>query len=219
MTGSARFATVAGVRGTVLMRVMAAAGIAVVVAVVIALTNTSNAVDTVSAPKSRTSTVVAPPTTTPPPSLAPRPGTLELASVNPCKILTSTQRSSLSLDSTPTPYTDPEFDKAKACSIRGLQSGTETRLALVTSMGVDVWLDDTAQVDAKATTASGYPALIVRTPGLQTVCNVEVDAADNEFLDVMFRDGGNSTPIPQDALCQGAEQVADDAVTSLLNHD
>jgi hypothetical protein len=49
------------------------------------------------------------------------------------------------------------------------------------------------------------------------VCNVEVDAADNEFLDVMFRDGGNTPPIPQDALCQGAQQVADDAVSSLLH--
>ncbi len=219
MTGPARFATVARVRGTVLMRVMAAAGIAVVVVVVIALTNTGNAVNTVSAPRTRTSTVVPPPTTTPPPSLIARPGTLELAHVNPCRILTSAQRTSLSLDSTPTPYTDAEFDKARACSIRGLESGTETRLALVTSMSVDVWLDDTAQVDARATTASGYPALVVRTPGLQTVCNVEVDAADNEFLDVMFRDGGNGTPIPQDALCQGAQRVADDAVTSLQHHD
>jgi hypothetical protein len=218
VTPSVRFATVAGVRGAVLMRVMAAAGIAVVVVVVIALTNTSHAVDTVSNHRTeQTTTIVTPPPTTTV-SLAPRPGTIELAKVNPCKILTSTQRSSLSLDSTPTPYTDPEFDQAKACSIRGIESGTESRLALVTSMGVDVWLDDTAQVDADATTVSGYPALIVRTPGLETVCNVEVDAADNEFLDVMFRDGGNATPIPQDALCQGAQQIAADAVTSLLNH-
>ncbi|HEY4018803.1 MAG TPA: DUF3558 domain-containing protein [Pseudonocardiaceae bacterium] len=204
-------------RGAVLMRVMAAAGIAVVVAVVIALTNNSHAVDTVSTHPHQSTTVAPPPTTTTV-SMAPRPGTIELAKVNPCKILTSTQRSNLSLDSTPTPYTDPEFAQAKACSIRGIESGTETRLALVTSMGVDVWLDDTAQVDAVATTVSGYPALVVRTPGLRTVCNVEVDAADNEFLDVMLRDGGNKTPIPQDALCQGAQQIAADAVASLSGH-
>ena len=199
------------------MRVMAAAGILVVVAVVIALTNTGKSVDTASVGTApRTTTIVTPPATTTV-AMAARPGTIELSNVNPCKILTSAQRSSLSLDSTPTPYTDTEFDKARACTIRGLASGTETRLALVTDMGVDVWLDDTAQVDARATTASGYPALVVRTPGLQTVCNVEVDAADDEFLDVMFRDGGNATPIPQDALCQGAQQVADDAVSSLLN--
>jgi hypothetical protein len=218
VTPSVRFATVTGVRGAVLMRVMAAAGIAVVVVVVIALTNTSHAVDTVSTQHTQqTTTIVTPPTTTTV-SMTPRPGTIELAKVNPCKILTTTQRTSLSLDSTPTPYTDPQFDQAKACSIRGIESGTEGRLALVTSMGVDVWLDDTAQVDARATTVSGYPALVVRTPGLQTVCNVEVDAADNEFLDVMFRDGGNATPIPQDALCQSAQQIAADAVSSLLNH-
>jgi hypothetical protein len=216
VSAPARFATVADVRGTVLMRVMAAAGIAVVVVVVIALTNNTSAVNTASTPRPQQTTTVVPPPTTTTVSMAPRPGTIELTGVNPCKILTISQRDSLSLDATSTPYTDPEFDQAKACSIRGSQSGTETRLALVTSMGVDVWLDDTAQVDARATTASGYPALVVRTPGLQTVCNVEVDAADNEFLDVMFRDGGNATPIPQDALCQGAQQVADDAVTSLL---
>ncbi|HJP78157.1 MAG TPA: DUF3558 domain-containing protein [Pseudonocardiaceae bacterium] len=205
-------------RSTVLMRVMAAAGIAAVVAVVIALTDNSNAVDPSSTHQARpTTTVVIPPTTTTV-SMAPRPGTIELANVNPCKILTTAQRGTLSLDSTPTPYTDPEFDQAKACSMRGTQSGTEARLALVTSMGVDVWLSDTAQVDARAVTASGYPALVVRTPGLATVCNVEVDAADNEFLDVMFRDGGNKTPIPQDALCQGAQQIADEAVTSLVHN-
>jgi hypothetical protein len=197
---------------------MAATGIAVVVVVVIALTNTGNAVDTVSAHRPEQSTTIVTPPTTTTVSMAPRPGTIDLVKVNPCKILTSAQRTSLSLDSPPTAYTDPEFDQAKACSIRGIESGTETRLALVTSMGVDVWLDDTAQVDASATTVSGYPALVVRTPGLQAVCNVEVDAADNEFLDVMFRDGGNATPIPQDALCQGAQQIAADAVTSLVNH-
>ena len=176
------------------MRVMAAAGILVVVVVVIALTNTGNALDTAATQHApRTTRMVTPPTTTTV-SMAARPGTIELAQVNPCKILTSAQRASLSLDGAPTPYTDTEFDQARACSMRGTQSGTETRLALVTSMGVDVWLDDTAQVDARATTASGYPALVVRTPGLQTVCNVEVDAADNEFLDVMFRDGGNARP-------------------------
>jgi hypothetical protein len=202
----------------VLNRLIAATGIAVVVLVVIALTNTSRPVNTANTPLPKLSTVV-PPTTTPPPSLIARPGNIPLDHVNPCRILTTAQRDTLSLDSTPTPYVDPEFDQAKACSIRGLESGTEARLALVTNMGVDVWLDDTAQVDAQAITASGYPALVVRTPGLSTVCNVEVDAADNEFLDVMFRDGGNNPPIPQNALCAGAQQVADAAVTSLVQHD
>jgi len=205
------------VPGTVLNRVIAATGIAVVVAVVVALTNSNHPVNTAITHTPRLSTVVPPPTTAAP-SLIARPGNIPLDHVNPCHILTSAQLAGLSLDSTPTLYLDPEFDQAKACSIRGLESGTEARLALVTSMSVNVWLDDTAQVDARATTASGYPALVVRTPGLTTVCNVEVDAADNEFLDVMFRDGGNNPPIPQDALCAGALRVADAAVTSLGQH-
>lgn len=154
-------------------------------------------------------------TTTVAPTLADRPGTLPLDGVDPCRILTSAQRASLSLDSTPTPYTDPEFDKAKACTIRGITSGTVARLALVLDMGVDVWLSDEAQVRTQPITVAGWPALVVRTPGLDDACDVEVDTGDNEFLDVLFRDGGNTPPIQQDTLCLGAQRVAEAAVTSL----
>jgi hypothetical protein len=150
--------------------------------------------------------------------LAPRPASLALDGVNPCAILTRSQRADLSLDSTPTPYTDAAFDKAQACTMRGLESGTVARLALVLNMGVDVWLSDEAQVQAQPVTADGFPALVVRTPGLTDACNVEVDTAPGQFLDVLFRDGGNTPPIPQDTLCQGAQRVADAAVSSLRMH-
>jgi hypothetical protein len=110
---------------------------------------------------------------------------------------------------------DTEFDKAKACSIRGLSSGTVARLALVLDMGVDVWLSDTAQVQTEPVQVAGWPALVVRTPGLDDACDVEVDTGQDQFLDVLFRDGGNATPIPQDTLCLGAQRVAEAAVTSL----
>jgi hypothetical protein len=55
----------------------------------------------------------------------------------------------------------------------------------------------------------------VRTPNLDTLCNVEVDVAQGEFLDVLFRDGGSATPIPQDDLCLGAQRVAEAAMNSL----
>lgn len=157
-----------------------------------------------------------PPTTTPATStLPPRPGSLPLNGVDPCTILTSSQRADLSLDTTPTPYTDEEFDKAKACGIRGRDSGTEARLALVLDMGVDVWLSDEAQVQTAPVRVDGWPALVVRTPGLDDACNVEVDTGQDQFLDVLFRDGGNTPPIPQNTLCLGAQRVAEAAVTSL----
>ncbi|MBV9847388.1 MAG: DUF3558 domain-containing protein, partial [Kutzneria sp.] len=117
-------------------------------------------------------------------------------------------------DTTPQPYTDTEL-KARACTIRGTYSGLVARLALVTTDGVQLWTSDQAQVDAKVTVVTGFPGLVVRTPGLVTLCNVEVDLAEGQFLDVLFRDGGSAQPLTQDDLCLGAQRVAEAAVTSL----
>jgi hypothetical protein len=196
-------------------RLVAAIAIAIVILVGVALTSSNYPIFRANAPVfNPTSPVVTPPSTTAP-TLAPRPRSLSLVGVDPCGVLTRTQRANLSLNSIPVPYTDNEFDKARTCTIRGTVSGTVARLAFVTDMGVDVWLSDTAQVDTQSTTVSGYPALIVRTPGLDDACNVEVDTASNQFMDVMFRDGGNTPPIPQDTLCVGAQRVADAAVLTL----
>ena len=197
-----------------LARLIAAIGIAIVILVGVALTSSGTPIFTAHQPTIPPLRKVAPPTTTTA-TMPPRPGSLKLDGVNPCGILTRSQRADLSLDATPTPYVDPVFDQAKACSIRGLNSGTVARLALVLNMGVDVWLSDEAQVQTQPVTADGYPALVVRTPGLTDACDVEVDTAGDQFLDVLFRDGGNTPPIPQDTLCQGAQRVAEAAVSSL----
>jgi hypothetical protein len=201
-------------------RIVAAVGIALAVLIGVALTSYSSPIFTANNPRSPTSGTPSPlPTVTIPTAtrltLPPPPRDLALSQANPCTILTSAQRSALSLDSTPTPYTDQEFAQARACTIRGQNAGTVAELALVTSMSVNVWLSDEAQVSATPVTVAGWPALVVRTPGLHTVCNVEVDAATNGFLDVLLRDGGNNPPLSQDSLCQGARRVAEAAVTSL----
>jgi hypothetical protein len=197
-----------------LARLIAAIGIAIVILVGVALTSTGTPIITAHQPQVPPLRKVAPPTTTTV-TMPPRPGSLPLDGVNPCGILTRSQRADLSLNTTPTPYVDPAFDKAKACSIRGLDSGTVARLALVLDMGVDVWLSSEAQVQTQQITVAGYPALVVRTPGLTDACNVEVDTGQGQFLDVLFRDGGNTTPIPQATLCLGAQRVAEAATTSL----
>ena len=156
----------------------------------------------------------APTTTSPSLTMPARPREIPLDKVNPCTILTRSQRTALSLDETPSPYTDTEL-KARACTIRGTYSGVVARLATVTNEGADLWISDEAQDTAKVVAVVGFPALEVRTPGLDTVCNVEVDLAQGEFLDVMFRDGGNAKPLAQDDLCLGAQRVAEAAVTTL----
>lgn len=204
-------------RNPLLVRLSVVTGLAVVVLIVILLTSTGGPIFTSEPITGRPVPVPATATSTSP-ELPPRPRNLSLTSVDPCTILTPEQRASLSLDAAPEPYLDTRFDKARACSVRGIGSGTVVRLALVTTMGVDVWLSDEAQVDAKPVIIDDFPALVVRTPGLDDACNVEIDVADNQFLDVMFRDGGNNPPIPQDTLCLGAQRVAEAAVHSLAGH-
>lgn len=198
---------------------MAAIGVALVIVVGVAVA-TSVRTPIFAANEPGTVTPDRPPplpstTASAPTTLPPRPGALSLTGVDPCALLTVAQRLDLSLDGPPTPYTDPEFDHAHACSIRGRASGTVVRLAPVLDMGADVWLSDEAQALADPVRVDGWPALEVRTPGLHTLCDVEVDTGPDQFLDVQLRDGGNVTPVPQDALCQGARRVAAAAVVSL----
>ncbi|MEU7482145.1 DUF3558 domain-containing protein [Lentzea sp. NPDC042327] len=149
------------------------------------------------------------------PSLPPRPLAVPLDEVDPCAVLTADQRTALSLDSPPNPYVETSFNGAKACSIRSTTSGNVTRLALVLVSGADVWISENAQVEYVIGAIEGFAAITVRTPGIDDVCNVEVDVAEGQFLDVMFRDGGNSSGAQQDHLCLGAQRVAEAAMASL----
>ncbi|WP_086660912.1 DUF3558 domain-containing protein [Lentzea kentuckyensis] len=160
-----------------------------------------------------------PPSSTPSPSrmdFPQRPRDVPLDAVEPCAILSPDQLTSLSLDNPPSAYLESSFGNAKACTIRSTTSGNVARLALVLVSGADVWLSENAQVEYTVGSIEGFPAITVRTPDLHDVCNVEIDVADGQFLDVMFRDGGNSTAVQQDHLCLGAQRVAEAAMASLL---
>lgn len=145
-----------------------------------------------------------------------RPRAVPLDNVDPCAVLTPQQRMALSLDNPPSAYVETSFGGAKACTMRSTTSGNVARLALVLASGADVWLSDNAQVEYTVGAIEGFAAITVRTPELDDVCNVEIDVADGQFLDVMFRDGGNSTAPQQDHLCLGAQRVAEAAMASLL---
>lgn len=159
---------------------------------------------------------VEPTTTTTTVSQLPRPREVKLDGLDPCAVLSEDQRAALSLDHAPNAYVDNTFGESKVCSFRSGISGNVMRLALVTVEGVGVWLSENAQVEPQFTTIGGFPAMVVRTPGLDDVCNVEVDVAEGQFLDVMFRDGGNEKKATQDTLCAGAERAAEAALSGLL---
>ncbi|MCI2419113.1 DUF3558 domain-containing protein [Saccharopolyspora sp. K220] len=156
-----------------------------------------------------------PPTTSAPPPLPPRPFELGLDGVDPCTLLTPDQREQLGFDREPLPDSEAGFGDAATCSYRNTTAKVGARLALITTEGMGVWTDDTAQVEASPVVIGGFPALVIKTPGLDLSCNVAVDVAEGQHLDVLYRDDGGQPPPPVDQLCAGAQRVAEDAVATL----
>src|SRR5688500_15662197 len=142
------------------------------------------------APEQKSSDSVPPPvptTTVAPVQLRPRPHAMPLDGLDPCAVLTPDQRMSLSLDNPPSAYVETSFGGAKACTIRSTTSGNVARIALVLASGADVWLSDNAQVEYTVGAIEGFAAITVRTPDLDDVCHVQIDAADGQALDLRFR--------------------------------
>ena len=156
----------------------------------------------------------APPPSTPPPP-APRPFDLPMQDVQPCDLLTDEQRSQLGFDRDPLPDAEIGFDDAATCSYRNTAAKVGARLSLITTEGMDVWTSDAAQVEAVPITVADFPALVIKTPELDRSCNVEVDVAEGQHLDVLYRDDGGRPPTPLNSLCDGAKRVAESAVASL----
>ncbi|WP_084792147.1 DUF3558 domain-containing protein [Actinopolyspora mortivallis] len=148
-------------------------------------------------------------------SLPTRPVELSLRGLEPCGVLSKRQRAALGFDRDPLPGVERGFADAETCSYRNSRAKVGARLALVTGEGVHVWTSDTAQVRASPVTVEGMPALVIRTPGLDLACNVAVDVAEGQHLDVLYRDDGATPPPPLDRLCAGARRVAEAAVRSL----
>lgn len=156
-----------------------------------------------------------PPTTSAPPPLPPRPFELALDGVDPCQLLTADQRHQLGFDRAPLAGSEVGFGDAATCSYRNTTAKVGARLALITTESMGVWTDDTAQVEASPVVIGGFPALVIKTPGLDLSCNVAVDVAEGQHLDVLYRDDGGQPPPPVDQLCAGAQRVAEDALSSL----
>ncbi|MBK0870713.1 MAG: DUF3558 domain-containing protein [Saccharopolyspora sp.] len=159
----------------------------------------------------------APPTTSAPAPLPPRPFEMNMAGVDPCDLLTEQQRGQLGFDREPLADAEAGFGDAPTCSFRNTTAKVGARLSLITTESMDVWTDDTAQVQATPVVLGGFPALVIKTPDLDMACNVAVDVAAGQHLDVLYRDDGGQPAPPLDALCAGAQRVAENAVASLAD--
>ncbi|QUH04900.1 DUF3558 domain-containing protein [Saccharopolyspora erythraea] len=157
-----------------------------------------------------------PPTTSSAQPLPPRPFDIALDGLNPCELLTADQRAQLGFDREPLPDSEAGFGDAATCSYRNTTAKVGARLSLITTEGMGVWTDDTAQVEATPVVIGGFPALVIKTPDLNLSCNVAIDVAEGQHVDVLYRDDGGRPAPPLESLCAGAQRVAEDTVASLV---
>jgi hypothetical protein len=140
-----------------------------------------------------------------------RPREIRLDGEDPCQLLTAEQLPALKIDRPGRPGDAPAF-KAKDCS--WTVTGADSRLAPVTSEGIEVWTSGkrTGQPEQIAP-VEGFPAIKVTVASQTYRCDVMVDVAEGEYLlatfSVTFED---RFPKP----CDGARQLAEAAMQNLV---
>ncbi|MCO1660731.1 DUF3558 domain-containing protein [Pseudonocardia humida] len=146
-----------------------------------------------------------------------RPRELPLDDVDPCALLTPTQRTDLGITSEPLPdTTDAPLFAGRTCSMTGFEPrDIGVSFALATGSGIaELLAPGTLGDEVTPTTIAGFPAVIAK-PELPNFCSVDVDVAEGQFLDVQFHDSGSEPPIPPDQLCRDAVRVAEAAMETL----
>ena len=158
-----------------------------------------------------------PPTLLPPKvSLPPRPREIRLDGRDPCALLTADQRHQLGFDRPPVPFTAEVLNHAAACSIGDSLTNMGTgRLLDVSTGGIELYTrTDLLNVTIAPTAVVGFPALEVRGPGDEGACDIVVDVAVGQTLDVGI-DSPITKRVPVTQLCVRAHTVAEAAMNSL----
>jgi Protein of unknown function (DUF3558) len=143
-----------------------------------------------------------PPTTAPAApttlSLPPRPRDVPIGDVDPCTLLTAAQRAELRLDRPPQPRREPSLlypGDVSWCTLRGTESAISISISVVTTVGIEFWTSGQAAADIQPVEVAGFPALVARSQTLDDGCNVLLDVAPGQLLDVQTRSAGVNPPI------------------------
>lgn len=169
------------------------------------------------------------PVTTPEPQpggpaveLPPRPQEVRLDGIDPCSLLTEEQRAELGLDGRPVFSQAPVGlyggAEVPSCTTGGFEPRAVTvGVSLVTSAGIERYTSGELAAELRPLSVQGFPALVAVPTRFTEYCTVVVDVAPGQLVDVQFRDGGRRPPIPQPQLCQDAEIVAGEVMTTLVH--
>jgi hypothetical protein len=152
--------------------------------------------------------------------LPPRPRVVRVGGINPCMLLTEADRMELGLDFEPRLTASPSNlyngGTIQLCSIRGSEPATRVGIALSVTGGIDVFLQPRLQATVTPTVVNDFPALVVDPARFDEWCNVVVDVAPGEVVDVDVANGGRTPPLPQDELCRESQRVASIVMDNLL---
>ncbi|SHG91608.1 Protein of unknown function [Streptoalloteichus hindustanus] len=133
-----------------------------------------------------------------------------------CKVLTQEQQQQLGLDSPPRLITEGSPDKYgnKGCAFRRTRSEPWVSYLVVPrpQEGIEAWLDGKRRVQVSKLSVAGFGA--VETRNGTTSCNIVVDVAERQSLDIQFRP--DSTGFTVDQMCEKAKQGAELAMQTLL---
>lgn len=150
-----------------------------------------------------------------------RPREVRIDGVDPCSLLTEQQRGELGLDGR------PRFDRSPSllfpgdvsmCVTRGFSTrAVVVSVGLVTTAGIEFISDQQLAVDIGQTGVAGFPAAVGRPTQYTRFCNVFVDVAPGQLVDVQALDGGRQPPISQEELCHDAERAAAAVMKTLLS--
>jgi hypothetical protein len=105
-----------------------------------------------------------------------------------------------------------------SCTTGGFEPRAVTvGVSLVTSAGIERYTSGELAAELRPLSVQGFPALVAVPTRFTEYCTVVVDVAPGQLVDVQFRDGGRRPPIPQPQLCQDAEIVAGEVMTTLAH--
>lgn len=151
--------------------------------------------------------------------LPPRPREVRLDGLDPCTLLTESDRRELGLDQRPVLDVAPSAlygGVTQLCSIGGFEPrAISVGVELSVTGGIELFFRPGVRSEIRSARVGDFPA-IVAVPVIDRFCTVVIDVAPAQVVDVSASDGGRVPPIPQEDLCVDAERVAELVLTNLL---
>jgi Protein of unknown function (DUF3558) len=149
-----------------------------------------------------------------------RPRDVPIDGVDPCSLLTEEQREELGLDGRSLLDQSPSLlypGEVPMCVISGFEPrAIAVGVSVIATAGIELFTSGELAADVKRVEVAGFPAAVATPTQYTHFCTVVIDVAPGQLVDVQAMDGGRKPPIPQEQLCQDAEEGANAAMTTLL---